>query len=286
MSVLQTEKLDLLLVEDKLWVLSKSIQPSYDFDFEYHFHCQRPIEATQSSMAVSRAGARVHYKMFYDNLLQDGVHLIHDPATHLLSLELPRWYPLITDFTPRSIWFENIPDVETIMAHFEWPIFVRGSRKTKHHSKQLSIIESADDYQGVRQIYLQDPVLRSQQFVCREFVPLRKVADVAGDLIPPSFEFRTFWWRGQLVGSGRYWVEVPQYHWTEREKSDAIAMAGQAAAALAVPFLVIDVGQQVDGQWIVIEVNDAQYCGYTGMPPLKLWQNILEVERAHLASRQ
>ena len=283
MTVLQTENLDLLLVEDTLWVLNKTIRaPSYNFDLQEYFHCQHPEELPESCIAVSRAGPRVYYEAFYNDLLRAGVQLIHDPATHLLCSELPRWYPLVAHLTPYSMWFDKLPDVETVMTHFKWPIFVRGSEKSSRHSKRLSIIESPDDYEHMRQAYTQSLVLQHQQVVCREFVPLRKVADVAGDLIPASFEFRTFWWRGQFVGSGRYWVDAPAYQWTDSEKADAIAVAAQVAAALPVTFLVVDVGQRTDGQWILIEVNDGQDCGYAEMSPEQLWRNILAVERASL----
>ncbi|MFZ4815298.1 MAG: ATP-grasp domain-containing protein [Phototrophicaceae bacterium] len=287
MTILQTEKLDLFLMEDTLWVLNKTINiPSYDFDFQRYFRCQHLPELPDSRVVVSRAGPRVYYPQFYNDLLSDGVRLIHDPATHLLCSELPQWYPLITEFTPRSLWFDEIPDAEILMAHFEWPIFVKGARQTSRHSKRLSIIEGPEDYAHMQQAYMQDRILHHQQFVCREFVPLRKVADVEGDVIPASFEFRTFWWRGQFVGSGRYWVNAPAYRWTESEKADALAVAGQVAAALPVPFLVVDVGQQTDGRWIVIEVNDGQDSGYAEMPAVQLWQNILAAERAHLDASQ
>ena len=127
MSVLHSENVDLFLLEETLWILSKSIQPSYDFDFRQHFHCQHPPELPHTCLAVSRAGPRVYYNLFYKDLLGDGVQLIHDPETHLLCSELPRWYPYIAELTPRSMWFDEVPDIETIMAHFEFPIFVRGS---------------------------------------------------------------------------------------------------------------------------------------------------------------
>ena len=285
MSVLRVEKLDLFLMDETLWVLCKNINiPSYDFDFRRYFRCQRPLELPDSCVAVSRAGPRLNYQLFYDDLLGDGIQIIHNPETHLLCSELPHWYPLIKNLTPRSMWFDKIPNVETIMEHFEFPIFVKGARQTSRHSKKLSIIKNSNDYERMKKAYAQDRILHHQQFVCREFVALRKVADTEGDVIPASFEFRTFWWRGQFVGSGCYWVDAPAYNWTENEKADAIAIARQVAKALPVPFLVVDVGQRTDGQWIVIEVNDGQGSGYAEMPPVKLWQNILAKERAYLDS--
>ena len=108
MTVLQNEKLDLLLVEETLWVLNKTIRaPSYDFDLQAYFHCQHPEELPESCIGVSRAGPRVYYEAFYNDLLRAGVQLIHDPATHLLCSELPHWYPLVAHLTPYSMWKEH-----------------------------------------------------------------------------------------------------------------------------------------------------------------------------------
>jgi hypothetical protein len=47
-----------------------------------------------------------------------------------------------------------------------------------------------------------------------------------------------------------------------------------------VPFLVVDVAQDVDGRWWVIECNDGQEAGYAGVSPFALWQRVVELERA------
>jgi ATP-grasp domain, R2K clade family 3 len=122
--------------------------------------------------------------------------------------------------------------------------------------------------------------LHWQSFVCREFVELRPVPiKQPSDKIPPSFEFRTFWWRGECVGSGTYWADFASYVWTETEKVAALNVARQAAKRLELPFVVIDIAQTVQGDWIVIECNDAQESGYAAVAPIALWQNILDVER-------
>ena len=49
----------------------------------------------------------------------------------------------------------------------------------------------------------------------------------------------------------------------------------KTASRLAVPFLVVDFAKCSDGRWIVIECNDAQESGYTGIPLYNLWRQIL-----------
>jgi hypothetical protein len=96
--------------------------------------------------------------------------------------------------------------------------------------------------------------------------------------IPPSYEFRTFWWKGQFVGAGRYWYQSDDYQWTDKEKSQALKVAQYTANRVNVPFLVVDVASRADGEWIVIECNDGQESGYAGLSPFLLWRNIAKIE--------
>ncbi len=117
-------------------------------------------------------------------------------------------------------------------------------------------------------------------------VPLRFVEPGVAGRIPVSFEFRTFWWRPggegdpRCVGFGPYWWEASPYPPTEAERASALALAGEAARRVLVPFLVVDVAMTAEGRWIVIECNDGQESGYNGVQRLLLWQRIVEAERA------
>ena len=85
------------------------------------------------------------------------------------------WYKYISELTPKSMWFENPPDPKEIEKHFSYPIFVKGSRQTSRHKAALSIIRSREDFQNCVNEFKQNPILRWQKFVVREFVNLRKV---------------------------------------------------------------------------------------------------------------
>lgn len=58
-------------------------------------------------------------------------------------------------------------------------------------------------------------------------------------------------------------------------------MGEEAARRVAVPFLVVDLAQTIDGRWMVIECNDGQESGYAGVSPIGLWQRIVDYERAN-----
>src|SRR5690606_12770389 len=97
--------------------------------------------------------------------------------------------------------------------------------------------------------------------------------------IPSSHEFRSFWWRGELVGIGRYWWQGVEYALSREDELHAVAIAREAARRMSVPFLVVDVAQQLDGTWIIIECNDGQESGYAGVSPFAMWQAIARIER-------
>lgn len=113
----------------------------------------------------------------------------------------------------------------------------------------------------------------------REFVPLRAVESSATRKVPASFEFRTFWWRGECVGEGAYYAETAQYQWDRIERVKALSLAKEVVRRVDVTFLVVDLAQTATGEWIVIELNDGQESGYAGIAPIGLWQKVVDIER-------
>lgn len=272
------ENLDLIHLEETVWVLVGEVDlPSYDFSLSQFFACRRPWHRPEKITAIGRFGATTNYDEVYQKLAAEGILLVHSPEQHLLASELTRWYPLLEGLTPRSLWFSEPPDFAILEQEIGLPLFLKGSRQTSRHKAALSIIRSAEDYYQAIEIYRDDPILRWQDLVCREFIQLRPVPSEPTEKIPASFEFRSFWWRGQYVGAGQYWSTA--YQWNSEEEKAALAIARAAALRLNLPFVVIDVAQSITGEWIVIECNDAQESGYAAISPFALWQNLIDEER-------
>jgi ATP-grasp domain, R2K clade family 3 len=281
MSITDVDNLDIFLLENTVWIASSMIDvPRYDFSFDMFFSCRRPYQRPEHITAIGRFGAIENYGDVYKTLENEGISLIHTPEQHRLASELTAWYPLIQDITPRSLCFDLPPEASVIEQHFSYPVFIKGSRQTSRHKADLSIVHSHVEYEFAVEQYRKNAILHWQSFVCREYVALRSVSiKQSSDKIPPSFEFRTFWWHGACVGSGAYWADFASYTWTEAEKFAALQVARKAAERLEVPFLVIDVAQTAKGDWIAIECNDAQESGYAAIAPISLWQNIVDSER-------
>jgi hypothetical protein len=251
----------------------------YDFPFEQFFPCRHPYHRDVLVRAVARMGAANDYEQRYRDLLADKIQLIHTPEEYRRTSELPCWYPLLRDLTPRSVVFDRRPTAAGVEQHFAWPVFMKGARQTSRHQRHLAIIDSSHALERAMDAWAADDILWWQSVVCREFVPLRLVGEQSALAMPRAFEFRSFWWKNQCVGIGPYWMDE-HYDLTDAERQAALDIAAEAARRIDVTFLVVDVAQNQDGVWIVIECNDGQDSGYAGVRPFLLWRKILDVERA------
>jgi hypothetical protein len=261
-------------IEGKLVVISQPTGVStYDFDFDLHFACRHPHRFEREEPCVLRIGPLRDYAAEYRRVLELGLRPVNSPEEHVLASELESWYPHISALTPRTRVFDALPTAEEIEAQFEWPVFLKGSRQTSKHSPELSVIRDRSHYEEVAARYRSDPILHWQKPVVRELVPLVPVPGHVPGSVPPAMEYRSFWWRGECVGWGRYWYQISPYQCPDAEAGLDVARA--AVGRIHVPFLVVDFAKTMDGRWIVIECNDAQESGYAAIPPQALWREIL-----------
>ena len=270
--------IDFFELENTIWIAEKKVNvPLYDFAFSPLFQIARP-RSTDSQEIVARIGAIENYENISNTFKDIGYKLINSPQEHLRASELEHWYPLIQQHTPRSVVFEQIPTAKQILTHFDFPIFIKGNRQTAKHQAKLAIANNLSNLETILKAYQQNSILHWQKLVCREYVSLKKMDYQAQNTVPISFEFRTFWWKGNLVGCGPYWGHLLHYDWTKSQKNKAIEVATQACQRLEIPFLVIDLALTDQNDWIIIECNDGQESGYAGVDVAQMWRNILILE--------
>lgn len=276
MNILQG--IDFFCVESTLWIAEKKLHiPAYDFQFSPLFQVSRPrFEDTVPTIA--RLGAIANYDTTYQTLLEYGFALVNTPAQHYKASKLEHWYPIIKELTPKSIVFAQVPTTNEVLQHFDLPVFIKGNRQTAKHNPTLAIAHTQTELENILRAYQQDSILHWQKLVCREYVSLRKLDHQAPHKVPLSFEFRTFWWKGNLVGAGHYWANFADYTWTAPQQEIALSMASVAVQRLGIPFLVIDLALTEKGNWIIIECNDGQESGYAGINARGMWRKILETE--------
>lgn len=275
-------KTDYLLLEEKVWIKTvKQGVAAYDFEFHPLFAVSRPRAATQKQL-ILRTGPIADYPKVYAAEAAKGFQLINTPEEHRIASDLAAWYPLLEGLTPRSKVYAHFPEAKEVEQDFDYPIFIKGHRQTAKHAAALSIAQNRADLLRIRAAYANDPILHWQSVVVRAYIPLQPLGARAEGKVPLSYEFRSFWYRGELLAAGPYWNQFANYQWSTEEQKAALALAKTAVQRLNVPFVVLDLALTSEGNWIIIESNDAQESGYAGCSPIQLWQNLLAAHTLNL----
>ena len=274
----ELKNIDFFNLESSIWVADKKVNiPAYDFKFEPLFKVSRPrIESNVDT--ICRTGAIRDYTNTYQSFLKYGYKLVNTPEQHTLASELEYWYPIIHKLTPKSKVYNNFPSLKEFYNDFKFPVFIKGNRQTAKHDLKLSVAKTESEFLKIKDAYKENNILHWQKVVIRDFIDLKPLNYTTEDKVQTSYEFRTFWWKNKLVGTGHYWSQYIEYTWSKEEEETALKVAHSAVKLLDIPFLAIDLALTINNEWIIIECNDAQESGYCGVNPMQLWRNIIRIE--------
>lgn len=248
----------------------------YDFDFRNNFECKSVLAEIEQPILL-HIGAVEDYAGIEAELKQMGMHLLLSEHEHLCCSTIEKWYPVLEDHTPYTKIYDELPSIDELLKSFSFPVFIKGNRQTNRHKKAQCIIENSEAYEKLKAEWKKDKILSWQKVAIREYVPL-KIIDATSypDMVPISYEFRFFYFKGKCMGYGPYWYMGPKYSLPEDELKEVLKLTDWAANMLGVTFPSIDVAKTLAGEWIIIEVNDAQESGFVGANPLALWNNIVD----------
>lgn len=248
----------------------------YDFDFRNHFECRSVIDEIKAPVLL-HIGAVEDYAGIEEMLEKMGMKLLVTEGEHLRCSTIEGWYPILRNQTPFTKIYDELPQVENLLQDFSFPIFIKGNRQTNRHKKSQCIIEDVKAYERLRKEWNKDHILSWQKVAVREYVPLQTIdATSYPDMVPLSYEFRFFYFEGKCMTYGPYWTMGRQYTLEEEELEEVLNLTDWAAEQLDVIFPAIDVAKTASGEWIIIEVNDAQESGMAGANPMTLWNHTIE----------
>lgn len=248
----------------------------YDFNFRNSFECKSVISKIDAPVLL-HIGAIEDYAGIEDALEEQGMKLLVLQKEHLRCSTIEKWYPILKGKTPFTKIYEELPDVTEVLNDFTFPVFIKGNRQTNRHKRSQCIIENADQYLNLQKGWKRDPILAWQKVAVREFIPLLTIdSESFPDQVPISYEFRFFYFEGKCMAYGPYWTIGNRYDLQEEELSKVFKLTDWAAEKLGVSFPAIDVAKTAEGEWIIIEVNDAQESGFVGVNPLILWNNTVK----------
>ena len=67
-----------------------------------------------------------------------------------------------------------------------------------------------------------------------------------------------------------------KYSMEPKDSEVAAKLVECAAQRVAVSFIAVDLAKTAEGEWIIIEANDAQESGFVDLNSLSLWHNTIE----------
>lgn len=192
------------------------------------------------------------YKSLEEALAAKGITLITNASSYARAHHLPGWYDAFRDHTARSLVLgAGLEGLEEALAEL-----APGAAVIKDHVKSLkhlwaeaAFIPDVTDVAGARQ-------------VCERFLAVRGT-DLVGSLVIREWEdyepgeVRSWWIHGQLA-----LITAHPDNEVEQVAIPDLEFLAPSVAALACPFVTVDLARRRDGEWRVVEVGDAQVSDY------------------------
>jgi len=231
-----------------------------------HFPVTDSMVGIKNDLVIGRYSAVPFYSEVCKGLELQGSYLINSLRQHTYIANFDYYYD-IEKYTPKT-WFrlQDVPEHEA-------PFFVKGKTTSKKHSwNTMAYAETRADAIRVATDLKNDYYIGAQDIIVRKYEPLIKLGEGINGL-PWTNEWRFFFYKRELLTYGFYWSECE----IKGTMTDAgIAFAHMIADIISehTNFYTIDIGQKVDGSFIIIEINDAQMAGFSECSIEELYSNL------------
>lgn len=230
------------------------------------------FEVTESRVGINDRLVIPRYSalpFFYElerDLKLQGSGLINSSLEHSYIANFD-YYHDISHLTAES-WFQ-LQDV----PKNDGPFVVKG--RTNSRKFDWSTLMYAQSFQDLVRITTElnkDSLISQQGLVYRKYIPL-KTLEIGISGTPFANEWRFFFYQDVLLSEGFYWT-ISEKRGTLNDKAFELANAAAAVIKEHVNFFVLDLAEDVDGKWWVIEVNDGQQSGLSDNDADRLYKNL------------
>lgn len=206
------------------------------------------------------------YSALYDALFSRGIQLINNAQQYQHAQHLPEALPIIEAHTPHTVWMETDGKALAYDAIMQMLIPFAGQplvlkdfvKSAKHYWYQACYISSASDATAVKNTVDHFLKIRGEDLegglVFREFIEFVPLADHPKSRMPLTKEYRIFFLNRSPIMTVRYW-DVPGYNDEDAPPKDLFLNVAQK---IKCRFFTMDVAQDIDGRWMIIELGDGQ----------------------------
>ena len=247
-----------------------------------HFTClDRRGLCQKDDLVVGRYSVLPWYTELYKDLEDTGAKLIQTPAMHNWIADMDWAFDGSLDELTFPTWLgcHEAPKNEA-------PFVLKGKTNSKKQNwSELMYAETWDEAVQIESLLMRDGLLGEQGIVVRKFVPLVTYFNAIGGM-PITKEFRVFIFNRHILSIGYYWhafeedlkihgYEVPLARDIPTSFVEEIIQRVYAYGRDPM-FYVVDIGEDINGRWWVIELNDGQMSGLSANDPEVLYKKLSE----------
>jgi len=208
-----------------------------------------------------------YYELLYNGLKNKNIKLINNPDEYINCHFFPYSYEIIKENSPKSIWFEITKEIDFDEVMEKLKIFNGKSiiikdyvKSQKHKWKEACFINSSNDKNEVEKIVNKFIELQGSELnkglVFREYHELEFIGEHSKSKMPLTKEYRMFFLNGELITKYNYWDEG----FYSSELNDLTKFIS-IASKIKSNFFTMDIAKTVNGEWLIIELGDAQVSG-------------------------
>lgn len=221
-----------------------------------------------NSLIIGRYSVLPYYSELEKEIKLKNSRLINSYDQHLYVADIQNWYSDLQDITPET-WFTwgHLPEGQYV---------VKGrTNSRKHEWNKRMFAKNKEQLVSIAKSLLDDALISEQGLCVRKYIPLKTFDKGINDL-PITNEWRFFFYKDKIIDFGYYW----SFYENKPRTIDkaGILKAKEAAKIVAdkINFFVVDVAETESGEWIVIELNDAQMSGLSCINPDSLYANMAQ----------
>ncbi len=234
---------------------------------------------------IGRYSVLPYYKELVRDLRDMECDLINDHKQHSFIANISEWYPYLEKYTFKT-WFDS----SHIPLNAPGAFVVKGNVNSRKHSWNNKMFASNRTMLGfVMYNLIDDPLISDQGMCIRQYEELETYM-IGLNGLPITNEHRIFIANKKIVSYGYYWAN---YHIDVIEKLGKLPSLDQFPEAWKLinevksivdehaSFYVIDVARKKDGNWVLVELNDAQMSGLSTIDPDNFYKSLGNVLNEH-----
>lgn len=234
-----------------------------------------PISIANGNFDLSLYRGWIVSPTYYHEFVHSTRNPLVDHQDYLWAHDFPNWYAALSNDTPHSLCYysEEVRRLgvskiaeEVAQKTGKKPLMIKDWLKScKEKWEDACFIADASDVKEIERVVNNFFLIRGREFrgglVFRDFLSLKPAGMHPKVAMPLPVEFRTFFLYQEPIFTTPYWIsdvkypdnfEFPPQEWLE-----------EIGTKLSNPFVALDIAQDVNGKWWVIEVNNG---GSAGLP--------------------